>query len=53
MAFSVPKRVATSILYVYNLINVLLINLDTVYMCALSALVKDVPFALQLKMLED
>ena len=53
MAFSVPKRVAMSILYVYNLINVLLISLDIVYISALSALVKDVPFALQLKILED
>ena len=53
MAFSVPEWVATSIVYVYNLINVLLVSLNIVYMHTLSALVKDDPFVPQLKMLED
>ena len=53
MAFLVPERVATSIAYVYNSIDVLLVSLNIVYMRVLSASVKDDPFALRLRMLED
>lgn len=49
MALPVPERVATSIVYVYNLINVLLVSLNIVYVYVLSASVKDDPFSLQLK----